>query len=866
MPHRHLSFSISPSFALISLASAIFLGGCPGDEAPPPALRVRSDNTALKWSLTPFSFEVWNEEKDSSVGETTTAGADCAPLMVALRPLDDEGRFHRPETPESGLIWLRSGNGTLTAENEVSVELLDVDDQNRGEANVKIEPGDDGFVSLSVTWPFPESEIAMAGTCLGLQSTEHVIGGGERFDGVDLVGRTIPLAFTLPGPFSSGTNESHAPVPFLTTTRGLSALVRTERVGAFDVGEGHPDAIALRFHGDLPLMLRAGTMRDNIAAHARIMGLPKAPPRWTLAPMQWRNELAVTVENDEVVSNGRDRFLDDAQTLRDLGIPNTGIWIDAPWSTGYNTFEFNEVQFPEPESMIQEVEDLGYRVIVWATEYMNRSNDEDQMYGMPPFGSRELFESFSEKGWLVKGVQGDAPFVFGWGRGEGGFVDFTNPSAVSALKELIRPVLRMGVRGFKLDYGETMRADLLGLTANDAVRFFDGSTTATMHTRYARLYHEVFLSVLQEEHPDDHFIISRTGGIDDQKNGISIWPGDLDNNFDRAYQQQGGELAIGGLPAAISAALSLAASGYPLYGSDIGGYVGGAPTGECLLRWAQFAAFTPIMHLGGGGTGDTTHNPWDPRYGENAVEIYRRYARLHMDLLPTFEAVLRDSSEQGTPFLLALGMFADDDEQAWQDIDAFAFADRWLVYPVVEEGAAQRQVYLPQGDWIDYWSGQLHKGGRTLNIDVPLETMPVFVKAGSVLVLGDPRLMTAVSAPDDAVADVDRYGTQRVVRTSAGESDRFGAIGFEAEQTSVDDAIEIQVRSDQTRDVALQVWLRTDTGPGEQAQVRIGEQTPTEVSGEMEFWDCATPCTLRKANEIWVRASGQNFVATLGQP
>ena len=854
------------ALALWTMSSSLFLPACPGDEAPPPALSVSEDATRVRWTLSPFSFEVWDDSTETLVGKTQKAGGDCAPLMVALRPLDDEGRFHRPETPESGLIWLRSGNARLTDENEVEVELLDAQDKVQGEAGVEITKGEEGFVSLSVKWPFPETEIAMAGVCFELAEDEHVIGAGERFDGVDLVGRTIPLAFTLPGPFSSGTNESHAPVPYLTTSRGLGALVMSERVGAFDVGDGHSDAIAIRFHGNLPLLVRAGSVRENIAAHARIMGLPKAPPRWTLAPMQWRNELAVTVEDGEVISNGRDRFLDDAQTLRELGIPNTGIWIDAPWSTGYNTFAFNEVQFPEPESMIQEAEDLGFRVIVWATEYMNRSNDEDQMYGMPPFGSRELFESFSEEGWLVKGVQGDAPFVFGWGRGEGGFVDFTNPTAVAALQDLIRPILRMGVRGFKLDYGETMRADLLGLTANDAVRFFDGSTTATMHTRYARLYHEAFLSVLQEEHPDDNFIISRTGGIYDQKNGISIWPGDLDNNFDRAYEPQGDELAIGGLPAAISAALSLAASGYPLYGSDIGGYVGGAPTGECLLRWAQFAAFTPVMHLGGGGTGDTTHNPWDPRYGENAVAIYRQYARLHMDLLPTFEAVLLDASETGMPFLLPLGIFANDDAQAWEDIDAFSFAERWLVFPVVDEGATQREVYLPRGDWIDYWSGDMHEGAQKFEMEATLETMPVFVKAGSVLILGDPRLMTAVSAPDDDVADVDRYGSHRVVRTSAGETDHFKAIGFEGKQSSTENGLDVEIRSSEMRDVALQIWLRTDIGPSAQAEVRVDNMTPEEILTESEFWECEMPCTWRSATEIWVRTRGQNFATTLRDP
>ena len=123
------------------------------------------------------------------------------------------------------------------------------------------------------------------------------------------------------------------------------------------------------------------------------------------------------------------------------------------------------------------------------------------------------------------------------------------------------------------------------------------------------------IRVLKEEHPNDWFVITRTGGMHDQRNGTTLWPGDLNNDFSvGGTLNDEGEARVGGLPAAISGGLSAALSGYPLYGSDIGGYRGGTPNTEVLLRWAQFGAVSTVMQLGGGGTGDATHHPWDERY------------------------------------------------------------------------------------------------------------------------------------------------------------------------------------------------------------------------------------------------------------
>jgi alpha-glucosidase (family GH31 glycosyl hydrolase) len=838
---------------------------CPGCLcAPPPAVdevELRAGDSVLRVQLDPFALVLAGAS--GVVAASARAEPDCAPLALAVRPDDDDGdRYHRPEGPGDDLLWFASTRAALVdgREDLLEVTLRGPAGRDDRRARLQLTAGPHGFVDVDARFDVEERDVALIATCFGLAEGEHAVGGGERFAGVDLRGHSVPLAFAAPGPYASSTNESHVPVPWVATTRGLGLLVESERPGALDVGDGRPVLVA-RFHGTrLPLRLRAAPIVDNVAAHARRVGLPPPPPRWALAPMQWRNELAVTVDaQGGILSTGRDRILDDARTLRALDIPTTTLWIDAPWQTGYNTFAFNPVQFPDWQGLLGELEGLGFRVLVWATEHVNDSNDAGQMVGMPPSGSLAQYQDFAARGYLVTTSSGE-PFHFPWARGNGGYVDFTRPEAGQAYADLARPIAAAGVRGFKLDFCETMRPDLLGQVHNRIPQFFDGSTTELQHVRYARLFHEAFAAMLARERPGDHFIITRTGGLYDQRNGVAIWPGDLDNDLGRSgLPDDDGALRVGGLPAAIAGLLSLAMSGYPLYGSDIGGYRGGPPSTEVLVRWAQFGALSPIMQLGGGGTGDATHNPWDQtRYDAMAVDAYRRAARLHMDLLPSLEAWLARASDDGTPLTLPLGVVMGDDAEAWADAEAFVLGGVLLAAPVIEAGATARTVRFPDGTWLDWWTGQAHVGVSSQVVPAPLETVPLFQAAGSVLWLGDPRLMTAVAAVDAEVADSTRHGDARVVRTSAGPDHQAALVdGSTAAQHSEGDATRVRLDSAIARQLVVDLWLQPDQGPGSAAVVLVDGAAPAEVQGELALWACASTCVLREAHRLRVSAQGQ---------
>ncbi len=764
--------------------------------SPPPA-REAVTVGGVRATLAPFGFTVGG-------GATTTGGPGCAPLTLALRADSDSGAWHKPEAPTGDEVWLHSGDATVAqarGPGALVVDMLDDDGKKVSTARLTLRQAEDGWVNLDVAFDEDEVDVAFAGTCLRLQEGEHLVGGGERFDGPDLRGRVTPAYFDAPGEFDSGTNEAHAPVPFFASSAGYAVLVDEERVGAFDVGVSDEKATIVRFHGNaLHLALRpsyggehasTGAPRpivDAVAALARRMGLPPAPPSWVLAPMQWRNDVDADVDVDgNVVRSGTDKLLADAAEMRTRGIPTSTIWIDAPWETGYNTFAFNEAQLPGIHDAIAQLEAQGFHVITWATDNLNTSDDSGEAFGMPAFASKPIFDQFAQDGLLVADAGGGA-FTFPWGRGTGGFVDFTNDDACAAYRALMRPLIAGGVRGFKLDYGETMRPDLLGLFPNDVPRFFDGTTTATEQTRFSRLYHECYLAELEAQWPgNDHFVITRTGGIYDQKNGTAIWPGDLDSGFEvhgAPYTSSPDDTskAVGGLPAAVGGYLSLAMSAYPLYGSDVGGYRQGMPTPEAFVRWAQFGAVSTVMQVGGGGN----QAAWDPELVD-VVDAFTQAARLHMDLMPMFARWLAQESEDGTPVAVPVGAI-DGSDAAWADADTFvlgvksardAVADSvdgdpspvgtLLAAPVVADGARTRTLFVPAGTWWSWWDDSVVQGPGLQTVDAPLERLPLFVREDAIMVLSDPRLLTTLDNGDAPGGgdDMGQSFVARIVATSA---------------------------------------------------------------------------------------------------
>jgi len=574
-------------------------------------------------------------------------------------------------------------------------------------------------------------------------------GLGERFGEADARGTIVPMQFGIEGRSTSGTNEFHVPVPFFVSTKSYGMFVESRMPGAFDVAASDPSRVTATFEGDrAAVYLYVGNRpSDVIAAYTRQTGLPRLPPRWVYGPMHWRNEW-----------RNRDELMEDARRIRAERIPTTTLWIDNPWQRSYNDSEFDTDRFPDPPGLLRELQRMGYRVLVWSTPYL----DHVAPGAAPRNTAERLYLQAREQGYLVRFRATGDPYVSvsnpgsagGMPDSHGAMIDFTSPAASEFWTARLLPLVALGVRGFKLDYGEDIVTELAG--ARPGFLFSNGEDERTGHHTYPQAYHRAYHAALARGAGGDGFLLVRASRWGGQQVADVVWPGDLDNDF-RRHGLVNGRIEVGGLPASIHAMVSLAASGFPNYGADTGGYRGGRPTREALLRWAEHTAFSPILQLGGGGE---SHNPWS--YDDGATAIYRDLARVHADLVPYLRAHAIAASRDGTPPLQAIALAFPDDPGSLAERDAWLLGDDLYVCPVVTPGATTRRVHIPPGTWVHWYTGEAHRGPADLDIAAPLGRPPVFIRQGAIIPMYASDVDTL--APTEAPDVVDLSDRQTIVR------------------------------------------------------------------------------------------------------
>lgn len=563
--------------------------------------------------------------------------------------------------------------------------------------------------------------------------TEGFYGLGEYFDAVSHRGKVRAMQLEVEEGVESGYNEAHVPIPLLTGTSGWGMFIASEAPGVWGVATQADDRVDAIFG---PGKLAQQGLRFYLFAEAHpldltrhyyaITGQLKLPAPWALGPIIWRDE-----------NEDQAQVLRDAETMRELDLAASGYWIDRPYASAVNTFDFSADMFDDPAAMIARLNELGLRVALWHTPYLDesspataqlRAHATQHNYYPPRHGLR----------------------LNGWGK----LVDFTNPAAQSWWQENLSEYKRMGIEGFKLDYGEDIIPDALGMRVK--WEFFDGSDERTMHAAYQRLYHQTYAQAL--DMPQGHFLLCRAGTWGDQVHGVIIWPGDLDANMalhgEQVTKADGSTyVAVGGLPAALIAGTGLGPSGFPFYGSDTGGYRHSPPNKETFTRWFQHTALSTVMQIGT----STNDVAWEfrPENGFDAqmLDWYREYTRLHLRLWPYLWSYAQRLLEDGRPIQRALGLAYPELGEHPDFI--YMLGDSLLVAPVVRAGDRHKQVIFPEGEWIDWWTHERVQGGVTRTVDAPLSTLPLYLMAGGIVPMLRPGIDTL--APTTQPERVDSY-------------------------------------------------------------------------------------------------------------
>lgn len=434
-------------------------------------------------------------------------------------------------------------------------------------------------------------------------------------------------------------------------------------------------------------------MMDVVKSYHTLTGTHPMPPLWALGYHQCRWSYYPEAKVRKI-----------ARGFRENKIPCDGIYLDIDYMDGYRCFTWNRKYFPDPKKMISELAADGFKTVV----IIDPGIRVDDNYS--------VFKEGKEKKYFCR--RSDDYFMEGhvW-PGRCQFPDFTNPEVREWWGGLFDELVQMGVAGVWNDMNEPAVFGA-GTFPDDVRHQYDGyrGSHRKAHNVYGmqmvRSTYEGLRKIMKNKRP---FTITRAGYSGVQRFS-SVWTGDNVASWEH--------LKIGNIQCQ-----RLSISGIPFCGTDIGGF-SGEPDGELFTRWIQMGTFSPFMRAH--SAGDTKERePWS--FGEPFTAINRKFIELRYRLIPYLYSTFWEHHRYGFPILRPIVMHEQDTQLNHFRQDEFTYGDKILVCPVMEPGQRKRNVYLPKGKWYNFWTYEVIEGGREVSVDTPLETMPLFVKAGSVI-------------------------------------------------------------------------------------------------------------------------------------
>jgi alpha-D-xyloside xylohydrolase len=591
---------------------------------------------------------------------------------------------------------------------------------------------------------------------------EHYYGFGEKFNALDQAGNVIDMrVFDAPG--NKGDN-SYKVVPWFLSTRGYGIHVdgpgrstfdmRTALLGRYRISA---EATGLRFD-----IVQGPRLTEVLSRYMAIVGHPALPPPWVFG--HW-------ISSDEWRSGGEVRYA--VSRFRQRGIPSSIFVFDSPWEVAYNDFRFNAQQFAGSESgghvenqnfsgfsdiseMMRFLRQNGLKVVCWMTPFVNVSSLPEGIAGQN-LGRAGNYDEGMQNNLFVRDPQRNDHLIVDWWKGTGSPIDFTKPEARTWVQDQLRALLAAtevdtasgrepAVGGFKTDDGEFGNGQEVYIPARAA--YANGLNGRQFVNGYCVDYHRTVYEVLGSA----GFLFARSGFSGTQA-FPAYWAGDNQPNF-------GDE---NGLRSVIVAGLSAAMSGFSIWAHDVGGYQNAAfspvSRADLFIRWTQFGCFSPIMQIHRQVSRNNLRQyPWGyAEAGEStsdnrALDNYRFYAQLHTRLFPYLYSYARVSQNTGLPILRPLVLHHQDDARTFPVRHTYYFGAELLVAPVIQPRANSRRVYLPEGDWIDFWTHQRHQGKRDVTWQNPAQPaeprskIPVFVRSGAIV----PFLLGEVDSLCDA--------------------------------------------------------------------------------------------------------------------
>lgn len=580
---------------------------------------------------------------------------------------------------------------------------------------------------------------------------EMLYGLGERYNRLNQVGCRAYL-WNLDTAFGKDVEETYQNIPLLHSTAGYTLFFNNMYGGWADFGVEKAHIYSFEYTGPhLDVFILTGTPVENLDGYTQITGRPILPPKW--AYQYWMGGgLGAWKYGGKTYAENLREYLDG---YADMGIHHVAAC-------------YGETGPCQTEECYEMLKESGCRMLFW--NWPGLINEfRDRVLGDLDYSkmTREQVLTLVGKAVLGSDAIEDQPYPKLKKNGKwilaDSWFDFTHPNVHKLLKARFDMFFKWGLKGSMVDFGEFIKPEW---------QLHNGKDGNTFHNEHAYWYGKAMNELFKEYCGDDHVLFQRAGCA-----GSQHWT--VHFGGDQSGNSKGLQQACVGL-------VTAAASGMPTWGSDIAG-LGGTPSSETYVRWAQHGAFSPLMRAHAGGLGS---NPWN--YGDTAIEVFKRMFWWRENMLPYIYSHAVKAHKTGSPIAYPMVMlFPDDAARAAED--QYMFGEELLVAPVMLDGLNWRMVTFPKGNWVNLFTGEVIEGGRTLYVQAPLDTIPVYVREGAAMVLTVPAdtLATCENMEDVKLTSALMVAPASSKRTFTHYEDDNTAYGFVTDKVG-DEAVTVE--------------------------------------------------------------------------
>ena len=511
-------------------------------------------------------------------------------------------------------------------------------------------------------------------------------------------------------------------VPFMVSSHGYGLVWDNPSKTTIDLGFNDQNVWSSQIGDRVSFFVIAGENTDEIyEGYRQLTGVTHMLPKATYGYIQ-----------SKAIYPNREQLLAVAKGYRDRHLPLDVLVVDFLNMTKQGAMDLDPARWPDPAGMNDQLHAMGIKTLlsVW-----------------PHYApGTQFYNMLKDKGWLIHNAAG-VPDPGGFKDVIGPNIDTTNPAAAKWFWDEIRD------RYIKPDHFDYVWLDETEPDIDPAKDFFFVGSGARYYNVYPLFHTASVYEGFRRDFGDSRrvMILARAAYLGAQRNGTVFWSSDIMSTWDM-------------LKRSIPAGLNFTATGMPYWDTDIAGFFSPSlpasykplhtplidPSDarenvgnytdypELFVRWFEWGAFQPVMRA----HGERQHNEvW--AYGKQAEPILAKYLRLRYQLMPYTYSLAYRSYETGAPYMRALWMDFPNDPKVADIPDEYMFGPAFLVAPVTDQGATERKVYLPAGcDWYNYWTNERIKGGQTITVNAPIDTLPLFVRAGSIVPLGSEILST----------------------------------------------------------------------------------------------------------------------------